>query len=415
MLWAFPSHTPCSLSLVEPEMLQAFMEFQRAIPSFVSSAFVVVFAASILCTRHVVQAQATDLSDEAAGGHGASCRSVLVWPYNSSSVWNTALGSASTFVEANLFPSATPPVDGVFVDEDYFLTTIASDPVIPWYSQGFWNSTPHCDLFPWSRFVDNVSWPAGTTITAGGNNALALLLPDGDSLVLTQPAYQCNASAPVLLSLYDARFGRQSIRGVGNWGGHGGSALNAIGGSLRLGELLPNATSPGPLHVLKLQLWAAQYYYGFAHGANWSTCYRWPALVCDGYANDPSLYGGANPHLKPGALLAVPLPALANLTARLETAPARALAWTLAHYGGLLCDDTYADRMTINAEHGFSDAFEGAWGWPFSTSSNDPLSMTWRADVLTLFRALQIVDSNSPASPGGGGSPLAPPPPPLCD
>ena len=129
-------------------------------------------------------------------------------------------------------------------------------------------------------------------------------------------------------------------------GGHGGSSLNAIGGSLRIGELLPTASpdTPGPPHVLKIQLWAAQYYYGSAYGANKSTCYHWPALDCDGYSEDPLLYGGANPLLTPGALLAVPPESLPALNASLATQPARALAWTFANYGGLLCDDTYADR-----------------------------------------------------------------------
>jgi hypothetical protein len=128
--------------------------------------------------------------------------------------------------------------------------------------------------------VQTVPWPANLTITQPGNNALALLLPDGDSLILTQPAYRCTPSAP-LLSLFDHNFGTGSLRGLGNWGGHGGSALNAIGGSLRIGELLPQSEAP-PQHVLKLQLWAKPYYYGSAFGATKATCFHWPALVCDG-------------------------------------------------------------------------------------------------------------------------------------
>ena len=326
------------------------------------------------------------------------------------------------FQPANLYPQ--PPKHGVFIDTDYFVATTAADPVIPWFSQGFWNATPHCEQFPWSKQVGSVPWPANLTITSGGNNALALLLPNGDDLIFTQPAYRCSTgpSAP-LLSLLDAGHGKGSLRGLGNWGGHGGSALNAIGGSLRAGELLPapggggggGAAAP-PRHVLKLQLWAAQYYYGPAFGANWRTCFRWPALVCDGYAMNPALYNGSNPALKPGALLAVPPAALPGLTAALSTAPARALAWTLSNFGGLLADDTYADRATFNAEAGFQAAFEEAWGWPFQTWPGDarPGAAAWLADVLALFRALHVVDSNAPGAPGGGGEPLQPPPPPFC-
>ena len=322
-------------------------------------------------------------------------------------MWNLPLGDRAVFAPASLF--ATPPTGGIFIDTDFFVATSPQDPAIAWYSQGHWNSTPNCELFPWSKQVGSVPWPANLSITEGGNNALALCLPDGDSMIYTQPAYRCGVAATPLLSLLDKAHGTGSLRGNGDHGGHGGSALNAIGGSLRAGELLPTSPGPGPRHVLKVQLWAKQYYYGFAHGANWSTCYRYPALVCDGYADNPALYGGANPKLTPGALLAVPQAALPALLASLRTPPARALAWTLATYGALLCDDTYADRATFNAEAGFAGAFGAAWGFPFEAAAGP-----WFEDVLALWRALMIVDSNSAATPGGGGAPLAPPPPPFC-
>lgn len=342
------------------------------------------------------------------------CRNPLVAPFNASSIWNVPLGEDAVFAAANLFTN-TSDMPSLFIDEDYFVKTAPTDPLTVWRSQGHWNATPDCELFPWAPVVGSVPWPANLTITQSGNNALALLLPDGDTLVLTQPAYKCAPTAP-LLSLFDRSHGRTSIRGAGNWGGHGGSSLNAIGGSLRLGELLPSSPAPGPQHVLKIQLWAKRYYFGSAFGANWSSCFRWPALNCDGYGMDPSLYGGANPKLTPGALLAVPLAQLPALVARLATPPARALAWTFAHYGGLLCDDTYADRATFNAEHGFDASFEAAWGWPFVTWQGDarPGAKEWLQDVLTLWRALSIVDSNTRETPGGGGAPLQPPLPPLC-
>lgn len=349
-------------------------------------------------------------------GLKAACRDPHTWPFSTESVWNTPLGKGAHFSPASLFPNGVVPKNGVFSDDDYFLTTTPDSPTIPWYSQGHWNATPDCLQFPWSPYVRDVPWPsANYTITAGGNNALALLLPDDDTLILTQPAYRCNDSAPLLSLLDRSQFGTGSLRGVGNWGGHGGSALNAIGGSLRVGELLPTSPTP-PTHTLKLQLWAAQYYYGVAHGANKTTCYRWPALVCDGYSEDPTLYGGSNPLLTPGALLAIPANTLPTLLASLTTQPAMALAWTLANYGGLLCDDTYADRMTFNTEHGFSDAFHAAWGFPFVTWEGDSRAGAgaWLQDVLTLFKALWIVDNNSKETPGGGGAPLQPPPPPFC-
>ena len=347
----------------------------------------------------------------------AACRNASTWPFSSDTIWNVALGADANFTPADLFPENYVPHDGVFIDEDYFVSTAATDPLIEWYSQGHWNSTPDCEQFPWAPVVGKVPWPSNLTITRGGNNALALLHPDGDSLIFTQPAYRCGTGSTPLLSLYDARHGTGSLRGNGDYGGHGGSSLNAIGGSLRLGELLPGSTAPGPLHVLKIQLWAKYYYFGSAFGATWETCFRWPALVCDGYAMDANLYNGSNSRLKPGALLAIPPAALPALQAALVTEPARQLAWTFSNYGGLLCDDTYSDRLTFNSEHGFDDAFFAAWGFPFVTWPGDPRpgAGAWLADMLQLWRALEIVDSNAAESPGGGGAPLQPPPPPFCD
>ncbi len=235
--------------------------------------------------------------------------------------------------------------------------------------------------------------------------------------MLTQPLYRCNESSPIL-SLLDSAHGLTSVRGNGTWGGHGGSSLNAIGGTLRLGELLPNSTSP-PLHALKLELFAHQYYFGQPSGATWNTCYRWPALNCDGYALDCAgaagsyCYNGSNPLLTPGALLAIPLTNLSYVTSNLATAPGRMLAWTLANYGGYLVDDTYADRATICVEHMFEQQFEDAWGYPFNAQQGGP-GAEWMQDVFTIFRALFIVANNGADSIGGGGKPAQPVAPPPC-
>lgn len=95
------------------------------------------------------------------------------------------------------------------------------------------------------------------------------------------------------------------------------------------------------------------------------------------------------------------------------TPPARSLLYTLTYFGGYLCDDTYADRATINTEHGVTDEFQAAWGFPFAAGASGS-GGAWFQDVAALFKALQIVTSNAPSSPGGGGTPLLPPPPPFC-
>ena len=74
-----------------------------------------------------------------------------------------------------------------------------------------------------------------------------------------------------------------SILGDGAWGAHGGSGLSAIGGTIRSGELSPDA--PPIPHALKLEGFAHDQYYSGTQGKEeaW-TMYKWPALGHDIYA-----------------------------------------------------------------------------------------------------------------------------------
>lgn len=269
----------------------------------------------------------------------------------------------------------------------------------------------HCNIT--GPLHGQINFPYNRLVTAfGNNNGAAILQPDNRTLVLTQPLYRCEPGSPVL-SIYDPYHGTTDIQGNGTWGGHGGSSLSCLGGTIRMGELLPGAQ---PMrHALKAELFAHNYYY------NQKPCYHWPALNCDGYAlnctQDPwGCYGGHNPLLTPGSLLAIPQADAPAVNASLRTAPARSLLWTLSNYGAYLVDDTYENRGTLCTEHGATDEFAAAWGWPFNVdkSATGPAA-DWYQDLLALFQALQIVTNNGPDTPGGGGTPLQPPPPPFCD
>lgn len=207
-----------------------------------------------------------------------SCRNKLVWPYASTSVWNTPIGSLADYQPANIFQGVEPR-NGFFSDDDYFIVTTASDPLVPWFDQGWWGvpeGTAHCNIT--GSLYTHIAFPATLTVTAfGNNNGAAILQPDGHTLVYTQPLYVCTPGAPVL-SIVDHKYGTGDIAGNGTWGGHGGSGLNAIGGTIRLGELMRGA--PPMQHALKIELLAYQYYYGPAFGANRSTCFHWPAVQC---------------------------------------------------------------------------------------------------------------------------------------
>lgn len=286
--------------------------------------------------------------------------------------------------------------------------------------QGHWGgpTTPAAYCTVTGPEVRALHFPSSVNIsTFGNNNAAALLLPDNDTLQLMQPLYVCGGGSPVLALELPQGENSTSIRGPGTLGGHGGSGLNAIGGTIRLGELLPGA--PPIAHALKLEFYAHQYYYRPPSG-NRSQCFHWPAVACDGYCFDcagspDECYGGANPLLTPGALLAVPPDAAPALNASLRTAPARRALAALATFGGYLVDDTAWNASSICTEHGVQDEFRATYGFAFGVNANERGSAgAWYADLVAIFRALAIVVNNGPATPGGGGTPLAPPPPPFC-
>jgi hypothetical protein len=197
-----------------------------------------------------------------------------------------------------------------------------------------------------------------TTGVAGGNNGLGVVLPDGTTLLQMQPAYRC---APGSAVIYAMREGCPQdypeyvdLTSNGTLGAHGGSGLSAVGGMLRLGELLPD--SPPIRHALKLELYAHQYYYG-GHDLNPPTAsnggrtqYVWPATGSDGYTRATGsglVYNGSNPLLAPGALLAIPADVAPTL--RMKTVPGARIRDALVSYGGcvntlLLCLAPYWQR-----------------------------------------------------------------------
>ena len=108
-------------------------------------------------------------------------------------------------------------------------------------------------------------------------------------------------------------------------------------------------------------------------------------------------------------MLAIP----SNLTVNVTTVPAKKILFALQNYGGYLVDDTFDNRGTVGTEHGVTDEFQVAYGYPFDSRSNGTGS-TWYADMLALFQSLRVIINNSNKTIGGGGTPLQPPAPPLC-
>lgn len=318
----------------------------------------------------------------------------------------------------------------IYVDIDYFIAASASDPETMFVAQGWWGDDnecgrDHCCQRPSAKQIGTLPFPTNWTVNMTSNNAAALLMPDQETLVQFQPLVRCTPGSP-LFSLPPAMFypnksktppagllsQNASILGEGTWGAHGGSHLSSIGGTIRLGELLPDA--PPIPHALKLMLFAARYYWP---GNATAACYRWPALNCDGAWNasrdpaNPNFYNGTNEKLKPGALLAVPEQLSIQIAQDLQTLLGRKMLAVLTDYGGYLDDNTASNAGAFNVEGGVVEEVAAAYdGLALDCEHPAP----FYKDMVAIFRGLHIVDNNAPNTKGGGGQPRRPLAPPIC-
>jgi len=188
-----------------------------------------------------------------------------------------------------------------------------------------------------------------------------------------------------------------SLRGDGlDGGGQGASGMSALGGTLRLGELVGER----PIrHAIKINPFAARYCHYSKEVPGW----RWPARRADSYAE--KTYKGSDPALVMGTLLALK-PEATPERLGLETVPGRKLFFTLQNYGAYFTEDAAWDTWDLIVERDAEKEFERVHGFSMS-------SRKWLDEVNRLMQALHIVDNNGPRSIGGGGTPRQPPAPPF--
>jgi hypothetical protein len=323
----------------------------------------------------------------------AGFRNPDAWPFASTSIWNTPIGRAAVYVPAGIAPATARTVS---TDQD----VVVMQPTAPMtpiqFNGAAWSGGSRC---AGGATLASAPIPASLVVPSGkGNYSFAILMPDGHTVVQGQPMARCSAGGPVTSFHVSAP---ADLYGAGTLGAHGGSGLSSLGGTIRLGELVPGA--PPIRHALKVNLDGAADY--------WPLGFRWPAIKEDGYG--PQRYGGRVPSLKMGALLA--LPASLNLASlNLQSGPGRMIAWTLQNYGAYCVDDAARSVYSIATELGPAGAvtnqFQQAWGFPFVSGVGDT---PWARDLATIFAHLDVVDNNSPLTVGGAGPRLQPYAPPF--
>ncbi len=318
-------------------------------------------------------------------------------PFSRDSIWNLPLR-----LDAEYEPTNLGEAYDISPEINYYIVTQKNDPIVNWYRLKNWG-VGRCERG--GKLLGKIPVPQDLIIpdateTKTPNNAAAFLQPDGHTLIQMNPLTRCEAGGPV--------FGYETpqtedIYGQGITGGQGGSGLSSIGGTIRLGELLPDA--PPIPHVLKLLVYGHQYLY------NQSPGYRWPAIRADAYAFKDSSdlrYGGTDPNLVMGALLALP-PNVTVESLKLETIPGKKLFYALQNFGGYIVDDTAWDSYAIAVEKGVPEEFKQAYGFSFSSNRQKP--SPFFNDINKLFQALEVVTNNSPINnlnPDDFRKPLAP-------
>ncbi len=349
-----------------------------------------------------------------------TCRRAELWPFRQNSIWNLPLGTEARLVPAGI---SAPTAMGLTADEDILILTPEAPLKAVWRNTAGWDrNRTRCGTVTAEKvYPDPVPVPDDFRTDPGylgltPNMSGAILMPDGVTLRQTQPLHVCGFGGTVT-SQYT--FPDDHLRqGDGIRGGHGGSGMSSLGGTLRLGELVPGGVIR---HALKVNLFAHKYLQ--YRSGDPTPGYRWPAVRADGYAaqpNHPCSYGGQVPEVEMGALLA--LKPDFDLD-RLHTEPARILARALMNYGAYVVDDTCWDVFAITTEWSprgrVVEEFQSVWGWSFETSrvstcKEADAECRWAKDIAEILTALHVVDDNEPAVPGGKGPRRQPAAPDFC-
>ncbi len=327
-------------------------------------------------------------------------RSKLTWPFAKDSIWNTSIGSDAKYVNAGIGSK------GLGVDTDWFVVAKNTDPLVNTYMEASFGpgrcagaqqqqqATWHPELAAQIHFPEKFIIPDATS-TETPNNSSAVLAPDGKTLQQFNITARCQAGGP----LYGFRVADQDIYGDGIAGGHAGSAMSSIGGSVRAGELFGDQ----PIHhALKLTLWGDWLY--FDKSSN--TGFRWPATMNDGAAANS--YKGKIPSMQMGSLIAIP-PSVTADSLGINDAVTLKIFHALQDYGAYVVDDSGWDYNYLDVEVSARDEFKQKTGK--SIGEYQPLQDGFNS----LVSKLDVVSNNAKDSIGGGGKGRQPAAPPITD
>lgn len=305
-------------------------------------------------------------------------RNVYKWPFSKTSIWNMPIGSNAKYVPSDL-QTTSAWYNRVTIDEE----NIGQNPDDPLKILTVTGGSKEGS-------GAEVRVPADMTADGRWNNCSTFIMKDKTKIIQGQPLTLSKGGNP---SWTWTIGGIIDLKSDGYFGCHGGSRLSGIGGSLREGEL----TSAEPIrHALKINVFCKRFCSQTTNG------FRWPAVVADSGYTNPSAenyYGGSNPAVKMGSLLAIkPGTDLSFIT----STKLKKIAKAFTDYGAYVVDNTAWDVYGIAADKRVKDTLLN------TDIAGDTESKEYHRQFQKLITSLMVVDNNSASSIGGGGTPRVP-------
>lgn len=357
----------------------------------------VVFCTSLTVLGQGVGGVETDTSVNELDS--SEYRDPYLWPFSKKSIWNVPIGKGALYNDASI-PAVSKLCPGA--DEDVIIMTPNEKPFPVFYSDAGWSGLSRCERTGNTLMLDlPIRENFYVESSEATNMAAAILGMDDTTVYQTQPFARCKGNDYATSMV---NYPSVDLYGDGIEGAHGGSGLSSLGGTIRLGELVPKGRIR---HALKCSVQGA---YSLFYSEE-TKGYRWPASKADDYASE--VYGSlGNPveDCRMGALLALPYWMDID-TLGFQTEPGRILARTCQEFGMYIVDDTDTlDAYKICVERSpdgrVEDEFSLTWGYSFSQENNP--DHPWWKDMELLFSLLHVVTNNSIDNVGGGGEALAP-------
>jgi hypothetical protein len=341
--------------------------------------------------RRLAAAALTLLGLACAAPGRAQTRDPFLWPFGPNSIWNQPIGSGAQYHEIDL-----PPVSQQRTDWEYLALSSPSDSAYTWH--GAYGAPDHSVVMPYNNPVLNNDDSRST------NNIVAVVETDGT-------VYQAQAASRaaggdlsgVIYGFPDwSTFAAAKVTDDGGYyGGHAGSGLSVLGGSIRAWEL-GSGDDYSIQHAVKIELDQNELW---KNPSDASKSYIWPAIAADGYTGG---YGVAknDPALAMGSLLAL-RPDATPEGLGIRTAAGRKLFHALQDYGAYVVDTSGINYGAPNYIVSLCEERAGRAVFDMDAQGD------FLADESTLVQNLYAVSNNGPNSIGGGGTPRRSAPPPF--